>query len=343
MISVEEVLSVCWSGGPALRRERPQCSRRIGSMVRLEPVGLRDLSLVKVRGERWSLNCHVSASASGLFAAVGGSDWASGLACGSCAELEYRGHTVTVNVVDRCGGCSKGWFDLGGPAWRALTGGQPPGHVYGVRSRWVSCPLSLTGGRNLHVYVKPGSHAWDARFQPTHQVRPVEEMYIDGGRGWQRMAKCENFMFCKPAGITLHGRFRLRLFSDTGNIETRVAQLTGGSYIDTGTNNGGPCTSPPTRPTTVTTPPRPPPTTTPRPPESTTTAGWEGSSQVDCSVMDGLYPDPDNCRGFIKCAQVTSMDCRSQLSLEPDIIVTGWEISPALWWRTSFRPPHLEL
>ena len=49
MISVEEVLSVWWSGGPALRRERPQCSRRIGSMVRLEPVGLRDLSLVKVR------------------------------------------------------------------------------------------------------------------------------------------------------------------------------------------------------------------------------------------------------------------------------------------------------
>ena len=148
-------------------------------------------------------------------------------------------------------------------------------------------------------------------------------MYIDGGRGWERMVHCENFMFCKPAGITLHGRFRLRLVSDTGNIETRVAQLTGGSYIDTGTNNGGPCTSPPTRPTTVTTPPRPPPTTTPRPPESTTTAGWEGSSQVDCSVMDGLYPDPDNCRGFIKCAQVTSMDCLFQISLDPDIIVTG--------------------
>ena len=266
----------------------------------------------------FSLDCYFSAAASGMFAAVGGSDWASGLGCGGCAELEWRGHTVTVNVVDRCGGCSKGWFDLGGPAWRgkilvklilnvpnvalvALTGGQPPGHVYGVRSRWVSCPLSLTGGRNIQIYVKPGSHAWDARFQPTHQVRPVEEMYIDGGRGWQRMVKCENFMFCKPAGITLHGRFTLRLVSDTGTIETTVTQLTSlnSSYIDTGTNNGGgPCTSPPT--------PTPPSTTTPTPPESTTTGGWEGSSQVDCSVRDGLYPDPDNCRGFIKCAQVTS-------------------------------------
>ena len=159
-----------------------------------------------------------SSSASGLFAAVGGDDWAGGLGCGACAELQYEGRTVTVNVVDRCWGCSKGWFDLGGPAWRVLTGGQPPGHVYGVRSRWVTCPRSLTGGENLHVYVKPGSHAWDARFQPTYQARPVSQMLIDGGRGWQWMKKCENFFFCKPAGLTLQGQFSLRLVSDMGSF-----------------------------------------------------------------------------------------------------------------------------
>ena len=191
-----------------------------------------------------------STEASGLFAAVGGLDWTDGLGCGACAELEYQGRTVTVNVVDRCWGCSKGWFDLGGRAWRDLTGGQAPGHVYGVRSRWVSRPLSLTGGSNILVYVKPGSQAWDARFQPTHQIRPVEEMFIDGGRGWQKMAKCENFMFCKPAGIILHGSFSLRLVSDRGNIDVFVPQLSDGSYIDTGTNNGGPCTSTPSRPST---------------------------------------------------------------------------------------------
>ena len=49
MISVMEDLSARWSGGLAVKRERPQCSRRTGSMVRLEPVGLRDLSPVKVR------------------------------------------------------------------------------------------------------------------------------------------------------------------------------------------------------------------------------------------------------------------------------------------------------
>ena len=66
--------------------------------------------------------------------------------------------------VFRCWSCTKGWFDLGGPAWRALTGGAPPGHVHGVKSTWVTCPGELARG-NIRVYVKPGSDPWDARFQ----------------------------------------------------------------------------------------------------------------------------------------------------------------------------------
>jgi len=162
-----------------------------------------------------------SSHGEGFFTAVGTEDWENGYSCGSCAELEYQGNIVTVNVVDRCGACSKGWFDLGGPAWRALTNNMAPGHVYGVTSRWVTCPHSLARG-NIHVYVKPGSHAWDARFQPTQHIRPVTGMAIDGGNGWQNMAKCENFMFCKPSGITIHGQFGLRVTSDTGNIDVTV-------------------------------------------------------------------------------------------------------------------------
>ena len=171
----------------------------------------------------------------GFFAAVGGSDWDNGFGCGSCAELEYNGNTIIVNVADRfiiiiifitiiiirCGGCSKGWFDLGGPAWRALTNNMAPGHVHGVRSRWVTCPHDLSNP-NIQVYVKPGSHAWDARFQPTGHKRPVTGMMINAGSGWRSMNKCENFMFCKPSGVTLHAQFSLRVVSDTGNIDTQV-------------------------------------------------------------------------------------------------------------------------
>ena len=31
---------------------------------------------------------------------------------------------------------------------------------------------------------------------------------------------------------------------------------------------------------------------------------FNSESIVDCSIRDGHYPDPDSCRGFIKCAQV---------------------------------------
>lgn len=39
--------------------------------------------------------------AEGFFTAVGNSDWDDGLGCGTCAQLEYQGNIVTVNVVDR--------------------------------------------------------------------------------------------------------------------------------------------------------------------------------------------------------------------------------------------------
>jgi len=247
--------------------------------------------------------------AEGFFTAVGTADWEEGYACGTCAELEYRGNVITVNVVDRCGACTKGWFDLGGPAWTALTNGQPPGHIHGVKSRWIACPASLTGGNNLHLYVKPGSHAWDARFQPVAHILPVRSLHVDGGSGWQKMSKCENYMFCKPRGVTLHGEHRIRVISDSGNIDITVPNIPEGKYIDTGTNNGGTCTAPGvgSKPVTITTP-RPRPTLPTMPP---TTTPFSSSSYVDCSVKDGLFPDPQNCRGFIKCAQGDSypMEC----------------------------------
>ena len=42
---------------------------------------------------------------------------------------------------------------------------------------------------------------------------------------WLDLRKCENYMFCKPAGITLQGRFQLRIISDTGNIDVNVSEL----------------------------------------------------------------------------------------------------------------------
>ena len=152
-------------------------------------MGKLELAVLRSR-QQVTVSCHPNftnytndqllLAAEGFFTAVGNADWDDGLGCGTCVKLEYQGNTVTVNVVDRCEqavkvssdadsvfrcwSCTKGWFDLGGPAWRTLTGGAPPGHVHGVKSTWVTCPGDLARG-NIQVYVKPGSDPWDARFQ----------------------------------------------------------------------------------------------------------------------------------------------------------------------------------
>eukprot|EP00092_Neocalanus_flemingeri_P085141 GFUD01107092.1.p1 GENE.GFUD01107092.1~~GFUD01107092.1.p1 ORF type:complete len:281 (+),score=29.57 GFUD01107092.1:69-845(+) len=184
-----------------------------------------------------------SVHAEGFFTAVGSGDWEEGFACGTCAEVEYKGTVITVNVVDKGHG-TKGWFDLGGLAWRALTKGALPDRFSGVKSRWVACPDNLTM-KTIQVYVKPGSQPWDARFQPMGNTLPIRSMWIDGGSGWQEMKKCENYMFCKPSGVILNkGEYAIRVTSDTGNIDTPVVMIMEppileGVYIDTKTNNGG--------------------------------------------------------------------------------------------------------
>ena len=142
--------------------------------------------------------------------------------CQCGGQVALRSYSLYLYTFFYRGGGPKGWFDLGGPAWRALTNNMSPSRVHGVNPRWVTCPGNLAGG-SIRVYVKPGSHAWDARFQPTQHQNAVTGMAINGGNGWQTMNKCENFMFCKPSGITLNGGFGLRVTSDSGNIDTQVS------------------------------------------------------------------------------------------------------------------------
>jgi len=168
--------------------------------------------------------------AKGFFTAAGGGDWANGLGCGACVKLSYKGRTVIVNVVDRCVGCPTGTFDLGGPAWDALTG-EPPGRARGVSSEWIECPDNLAGGSNkaLSIHFKSGSQAWDARMFPIHLRVPVQRMEIrQAGSNWVNMPKCENFYHCNKAssgGLTLNkGGFDVRVISEAGTFNVVINQ-----------------------------------------------------------------------------------------------------------------------
>ena len=64
---------------------------------------------------------------------------------------------------------------------------------------------------------------YDDILQPVAHTLPIRSLQIDGGTGWMEMSKCENYMFCKPRGITLHGEYALRVTSDSGNIDLTVS------------------------------------------------------------------------------------------------------------------------
>ena len=90
-----------------------------------------------------------------------------------------------------------------------------------------------------------------------------------------------------------------------------------GSCGASGGSGSAPTPASTTSPVVVTSPP--------------TTSSWSGSSVVDCSREDGLFPDPDNCRGFIKCAQVKTLSFILNCFTESP---PGGQISHAVQWRT---------
>ena len=82
--------------------ERLQCFKKIGFTEKLELADLKDhqvlMVIIKVNKDATVVDNDVG---EGFFTAVGTEDWENGYSCGSCAELEYQGNRVTVNVVDR--------------------------------------------------------------------------------------------------------------------------------------------------------------------------------------------------------------------------------------------------
>ena len=88
------------------------------------------------------------------------------------------------------------------------------------------------------------------------------------------------------------------------SVNDQVTGIPEGQYLDTGLNNGRQlCTidslPAPEKPINVTSSSEPP------SPEAAMTVSLVVGSDGKCAT-DGLFPDPDDCRGFVKCAQVHS-------------------------------------
>ncbi|KAF2207638.1 hypothetical protein CERZMDRAFT_50593, partial [Cercospora zeae-maydis SCOH1-5] len=57
------------------------------------------------------------------------------------AKLPSTGKTVTVTVVDSCGGCEDDDLDFTGGAWNDITNGAAPTRFTNVEWNWVSCAI----------------------------------------------------------------------------------------------------------------------------------------------------------------------------------------------------------
>ncbi|PIA93029.1 hypothetical protein CB0940_03839 [Cercospora beticola] len=54
------------------------------------------------------------------------------------ATLPETGKTVTVTVVDSCGGCEDNSLDFAGGAWNDITNGAAPTRYHDLEWNWVS-------------------------------------------------------------------------------------------------------------------------------------------------------------------------------------------------------------
>lgn len=64
-----------------------------------------------------------------MVAAVGHHLYDSKHPCGKHINVHYKGKTVNVKVVDRCGGCNDQSLDLSPTAFKKLVGSLGPGRV----------------------------------------------------------------------------------------------------------------------------------------------------------------------------------------------------------------------
>ena len=90
-------------------------------------------------------------------------------------------------------------------------------------------------------------------------------------------------------------------------IYTQVTGIPEGQYLDTGLNNGRQVCNVDSLPATTEEPVSAGGTSSSEPVPATTEAAMMTSLAVGTDgkcAADGLFPDPADCRGFVKCAQV---------------------------------------
>ncbi|KAL9952114.1 hypothetical protein ACROYT_G039321 [Oculina patagonica] len=234
--------------------------------------------------------------------AAGRDDFQKSLGCGMCVEITGSGQgsgsdpvtgVIKAIVHDLCGGCGKGGYDLyipGDGRWE-------------IKTKAIDCPT--VSGKNGNIMFRfTGSNPWYVKLQARNTKVPVA-VRVTAVTGEQREAVLpsmqndnnilSNVQFAGfsagagPASIKCAGQ---------GNKPPYPA---GGMAPGEGSGPSSPLPPPP---------PSPPPSPPPRPSTGggggvsapgTASGGGAAGSDFCANRKSGLYPDPDDCAGFIIC------------------------------------------
>lgn len=123
-------------------------------------------------------NCSFDATSDNmLVAALNTSDYGNAEWCGTCAEVTGPLGNATVQIVDRCPGCSAGDLDLSGTAFAHIA--NPADGRVPISWKFVACDVE----DDVSMRFKTGSNQWWSGVQVRNHRHPIASLEYQGSAG----------------------------------------------------------------------------------------------------------------------------------------------------------------
>lgn len=158
-----------------------------------------------------------------MVAAMNPVDYAGSDICGATVLIRGPRGSVTVRIVDQCGGCPEGSIDLSPAAFSQIAD-----LALGiVPIKWKLIPATVQG--NIIYHFKDGSNQWWTAVQIRNHRYPIARFEYFSGGIWKTVRRQSYNYFVEPTGM------------GPGPYTFRVTDLYGHVLVDNGiphTENG---------------------------------------------------------------------------------------------------------
>jgi len=152
-----------------------------------------------------------------MITAFSAAEWNNAANCGRCVNISTaEGKSIVVKIIDKCGGCAKGHFDLSKSAFALL--GDPDLGVIQISYEFVPCQ---TTGNITYRVIDGSTVGWASLVVQNHRYG-VKKLEVKGNGGdWKeaRRADYNEFIFTDYTG-TFKAPISFRVTSMYGEVIT---------------------------------------------------------------------------------------------------------------------------